>query len=95
MLASMLLLTTLLSFALFQKVWKATQASDHVTLSYTSPDGDEHFPGSVHAKVTYQLTPDNVVIVSYDAHVHERATPINLASHPYFNLGGEVGWARG
>lgn len=58
-----------------------------ITFSYTSPDGEEGYPGTLDTKVTYRLTDDNELIVSYEATTTE-ATPVNLTQHSYFNLGG-------
>jgi len=58
-----------------------------VLLTHTSPDGDQGYPGTVQARVSYALTPDNKLIVSYHA-TTDKATPINLTQHSYFNLAG-------
>jgi aldose 1-epimerase len=56
-----------------------------VTVSHTSPDGDNGYPGTVKAKVTYTLTDDNTVRIDYSA-TTDRPTVINLTQHSYFNL---------
>lgn len=56
-------------------------------LSLESPAGDQGYPGTVRAKVTYTLTNANEFIVEYRATV-DAPTPINLAQHTYFNLKG-------
>jgi aldose 1-epimerase len=58
-----------------------------VRLEYTSPDGEEGYPGTVTAHVVYTLTPDNKLIVDYHA-TTDKPTIINLTQHSYFNLGG-------
>jgi len=58
-----------------------------VTLSYTSADGEEGFPGTLHTRVTYMLTDAGVWEVGYHAE-SDRATPVNLTQHSYFNLAG-------
>jgi aldose 1-epimerase len=73
-------------------VWKAEsfQRGDIVGVKFqhTSPDGDEGYPGTVQTSVTYTLTPNNQLLVEYRA-TTDRATPVNLSQHSYFNLGGE------
>lgn len=76
----------------FDKVlWKAlpakTQAGTGVSFEYKSPDGEQGFPGTVKAKVTYLLSDKNVLPIDYQA-TTDHATPINLTNHSYFNLAG-------
>jgi aldose 1-epimerase len=59
-----------------------------VAFSYLSKDGDDGFPGNVKAKVTYTLTDANELVIDYEA-TTDKATPINLTQHSYFNLSGE------
>jgi aldose 1-epimerase len=74
-------------------VWKArpfqNQEGQGVALDYTSPDGEEGYPGTLHATVTYTLTADNRLIVDYHA-TTDKATPINLSQHSYWNLAGNA-----
>jgi len=77
----------------FGKVlWQAEpfERDDRVGVVYmhVSADGDEGYPGSVTARVTYTLTPSNELIVDYHA-TSTKPTPINLTQHSYFNLAGE------
>lgn len=69
-----------------KKLWAYSCAEDAVTFSYTSPDGEEGFPGAVHAEVTYRLAQGKLTVV-YRA-TAERSTVVNLTNHTYFNLGG-------
>jgi len=70
-------------------VWKATPNSTRsVALDYTSPDGEEGYPGTLQVRVTYTVTDRNELIVDYEA-TTDRATPVNLTQHSYFNLAGE------
>ncbi|HWZ28116.1 MAG TPA: galactose-1-epimerase [Gemmatimonadales bacterium] len=70
-------------------VWSAEpfQKGDSagVTLSYVSPDGEEGYPGTLRVTVQYTLTGANELVVDYEA-TTDRATPINLSQHTYFNL---------
>ena len=59
-----------------------------VAFSRTSPDGEEGFPGTLKVRVTYILTDQNGLIVEYEAST-DKATPVNLTQHSYFNLAGE------
>jgi aldose 1-epimerase len=77
----------------FDKVlWKASPSADssgvHVKLEYTSADGEEGYPGTVKASVTYSLTDSSQLIADYEA-TSDKPTPINLSQHSYFNLAGE------
>ena len=59
-----------------------------VAFTYLSKDGEEGFPGNLKIKVTYTLTAENELIVEYEA-TTDKATPINVSQHSYFNLAGE------
>ncbi|MGF1678073.1 MAG: aldose epimerase family protein [Candidatus Methylacidiphilales bacterium] len=59
-----------------------------VALTYHSPDGDSGYPGNLDVRVVYTLTDDNALKIEYEA-VTDRATPLSLTNHSYFNLAGE------
>jgi aldose 1-epimerase len=59
-----------------------------VEWSMTSPDGDEGYPGTMKAGVTYLLTPKDELVVEYVA-TTDKPTVVNLTQHAYFNLAGE------
>src|SRR5262249_47043885 len=75
----------------FDKViWKgeAVGGRNAVAFSRTSPDGEEGYPGNLNVRVTYELTEKNELIVDYLA-TTDKATPVNLTQHTYFNLAGD------
>jgi aldose 1-epimerase len=71
-------------------VWQAEPMSGRagVTFSRTSPDGEEGYPGTLAVRVGYELTDRNELIVDYHA-TTDKATPVNLTQHSYFNLAGQ------
>lgn len=71
-------------------VWDAEplKGKTGVAFSYLSHDGDDGFPGNLHMKVTYTLTDSNELVIDYEA-TTDKATPINVSQHSYFNLKGQ------
>jgi aldose 1-epimerase len=59
-----------------------------VRLTRTSPDGEEGFPGTLEAVVSYQLTAENALRIDYEA-TTDKPTILTLTNHSYFNLAGE------
>jgi aldose 1-epimerase len=75
-----------------KRIWTGVDRSrgdaQVLELSYKSPDGEEGYPGTVHAKVTYTLsTEGHELRIDYWAST-DKATVVNLTNHSYFNLSG-------
>lgn len=72
-----------------KKVWQASiqENPKGLKLTYTSPDGEEGYPGTLEATVVYSLSDDNGLKIEYTA-VSDKDTIINLTNHAYFNLAG-------
>ncbi|MFT4770897.1 MAG: aldose 1-epimerase [Cryomorphaceae bacterium] len=69
-------------------VWNVLTANDSfISFTYNSKDGEQGYPGNLKLKVTYGLTDDNGLTIQYHA-TTDKATPINLTNHSYFNLRG-------
>ncbi len=82
-----------------KRVWKAqtvpVTGGAAVKFTYVSPDGEEGYPGTLTASVTYTLTNRNELKLDYVA-TTDQPTPVNLTHHSYFNLAGEgVGDIKG
>ena len=73
-------------------VWTAHPVSGEdwtgVELHYLAKDKEEGYPGNLEIKVTYKLNNANELSVAYHA-TTDKATPVNLTQHTYFNLKGE------
>ena len=65
----------------------ASKSENQVVLTLLSPDGEEQFPGTVNAEVTYTLTDENAIDIAYKA-TTDKPTIINMTNHSYFNLTG-------
>ena len=78
------------SKGLSRTVWKAEPLHEPhaaaVRFSCVSPDGDGGFPGNLSVTLVYRLTDDNELELEYIART-DKATPVNLTNHTYFNLG--------
>lgn len=72
----------------FGKVWEAKKINDQILeLSYLSKDGEAGYPGNLTVKVTYELTNEDELKISYSA-TTDKNTIVNLTNHAYFNLNG-------
>ena len=73
-----------------KRMWGVKEAEDdHVAFTLESPDKDQGYPGALHIEVTYTLTVENEVRITYHA-VPEEDTIINMTNHRYFNLDGHA-----
>ncbi len=74
-----------------RKFWSVKEAGTDnepaLILTYTSPDGEENYPGTLTVTVTYKLTECGALSIHYLA-MTDRATILNLTNHAYFNLSG-------
>lgn len=62
---------------------------DQLVLQYTSPDGEENYPGELATTVRYRVSDDDELWITYEA-TTTKPTPVNLTNHAYFNLAGHV-----
>lgn len=78
--------------ALSKVLWKARpfkskDGGQGVSFTYTSPDGEEGYPGKLSITANYVLLENNTLRLYYSAKT-DKATPVNLTNHAYYNLGG-------
>jgi len=73
-------------------VWKAETKIDSnsssLILKYLSKDMEEGYPGNLDTTVTYEITNDNSIEITYQAQT-DKTTIVNLTQHSYFNLSGD------
>ncbi|WP_242186885.1 aldose epimerase family protein [Sphingomonas sp. CARO-RG-8B-R24-01] len=76
-----------------KRLWRIVEAAGgakaHVTLAYTSADGEEGYPGELRVTATYTLNDANELSVEYRA-TTTKPTIVNITNHSFFNLGGEA-----
>ncbi|KAG2227107.1 hypothetical protein INT45_003837 [Circinella minor] len=73
-----------------KRKWNVTILSEEpasIQLDLVSPDGDQGYPGELKTTVTYTVTDDNALELTYKA-VTDKDTVLNLTNHNYFNLAG-------
>jgi aldose 1-epimerase len=70
-----------------ETIEEKNQAGIH--FSYTSPDGEEGYPGTVSVQITYLLNNKNEFLIKYNAETNQK-TLLNLTNHTYFNLSGNA-----
>lgn len=75
-----------------KKLWKARpepgEGVQALALEYTSPDGEEGYPGTLRTEVRYTLSDDDSLRIDYRA-TTDKKTVVNLTNHTYFNLAGQ------
>jgi len=73
-------------------VWQAQPVRENgevgLKLTYLSKNGEEGYPGNLNCTVTYMLTNNDELKITYSAQT-DKATPVNLTHHSYFNLAGQ------
>ena len=74
-----------------KKIWDCTEFENEdsagLVMSILSPDMEEGYPGNLKVTVTYTFTEDCKLYINYKA-TTDKATPVNLTNHAYFNLDG-------
>ncbi|KAI8988426.1 aldose 1-epimerase [Mycotypha africana] len=73
-----------------KRIWKATVVSEtpaSVRFEIVSPDGDQGYPGTLTASITYTVTDKDELVLEYHA-TTDQDTVVNLTNHSYFNLSG-------
>ena len=76
----------------FEQYWESEiieqNGREALQLSYLSEDGEQGYPGNLDVDVTFSVLEDNVLRIEYNAET-DKATPVNLTNHAYFNLKGD------
>ncbi|WP_233837049.1 aldose epimerase family protein [Paraburkholderia sp. ZP32-5] len=73
-----------------RQLWDVSEDNGALLMRLESPEGDAGFPGHVSVQVRYSLDDDGTLTIDYEA-ITDAPTPLNLTSHPYFNLTGHAG----
>jgi aldose 1-epimerase len=78
------------SVGFHRALWDVSEDNGALLMRLESPEGDAGFPGNVTTQVRYSLDDDGTLTIEYEA-ITDAPTPLNLTSHPYFNLTGKPG----
>lgn len=70
-------------------MWDGYVDGNELILSYSSNDGEEGYPGTFQARMTFHLTCKNELVIDY-AGMTSKSTPVNIATNMFFNLAGHV-----
>lgn len=72
------------------RVWNVIiKEKSRVVMQYTSPDGENGFPGNLTVTLTYTLTDQNALDVDFKAST-DKPTVLNLTNHSFFNICGDL-----
>lgn len=75
---------------LAKKIWNVKEQTDtKIVFSYDAKDLEQGFPGNIHYEVTYEVTKNNELSISYYA-LSDKKTVLNMTNHTYFNLEGAL-----
>lgn len=71
-----------------KKLWMVKEQTENkIVFMYEAEDLEQGFPGNIHYEVTYEVTEENALSISYYA-LSDKKTTINMTNHTYFNLNG-------
>lgn len=71
-----------------RRLWRGAVSGDEIAFDILSPDGEEGYPGTLLATVSFSLNERGELTLEYTAST-DRATVLNLTNHSYFNLSGD------